>query len=150
MPRGLPRSAVFVALVAFLALAASAPGAEITAMEPEMPGFTEPPKPTASEAADPSGWIAKTGKVRRELSHRRFRRWMGDTVLVLVVSEREEYTLLRGRNKIVVQAIDDLVGRRVTVTGPVIPATDRHPRPGLKVMHFVPVPDAMEIVEPVP
>lgn len=132
-----------VPLLAADAPGVAAPGASALP-EPEMPAMASPQKPSSAMLADPGAWIEKTGVVRKERSKRRFRKWMGDTLLVLRVSEREEYTLLRGRNKLVVQAVEEQVGQMVSVTGPVIPGNERHLRPGLKVMHFIPVTNSGE------
>jgi len=94
----------------------------------------KPDIPDLSHA--PEGILEVTGTVRRERARHWLRRLNRDTVLVLV-TDRESFFLIRGIDKRVVAAIEPLVGREITVRGSVIPANARHPRRAIKVLSFV-------------
>ena len=83
----------------------------------------------------------KTGTILSERVRRGFRRIMGDRVLVLQTPQ-ESFTLLRGRNKLVVQEIEKFIGREISVQGVLVPANKRFPRRGIKVMSFTDKPAA--------
>ncbi len=101
----------------------------------------EPSKVSRKPPPIPDGVVEKTGVLSKERSKHWFRKWVRDEILVLHTPEGP-YSLLRGWNKLVVQKLDELVGKRVTVTGLEVAPSQRHKRAGLKVFDFreAPVP----------
>ena len=99
------------------------------------------PDSASSKSSVTEEFVEKTGRIGKERARQGFRRWSRDEVLVLY-TENGAFSLLRGRNKRVVAQVEAYLGKRLTVTGLIVPASTRHPRPGLKVYAFK---EAMEL-----
>ncbi len=97
--------------------------------------FPAPPLDSLPRENNGKDRVRKIGTIRQEKSRLDWNRWWGDRILVLVCPE-ESFTLLRGRDKRVVARLEQYIGKRVEVTGELVPPQSRHPRSGLKVYEF--------------